>query len=248
VTNSNRKIALVTGMSKGIGKAIARQLIADGFTIYGTYNTGVNAAEALKKDLKHIEIFQVDLSQRSCTLELIERLRETKFDAIINNAGVFQPENLDDFNFELWDATFEINLNAPVLLSIKLKDNISNGGTIVNIASTDAFIGSFNSIAYAASKAALISITKSLAITLGPRQIRVVGIAPGWISNTGMNTSISQEAAQLAPLERNGTAEEIAQLVSFLVSGKASFITGTTIIADGGYTCVDSIMKKEASL
>jgi 3-oxoacyl-[acyl-carrier protein] reductase len=247
VINPNKKTALVTGISKGIGKAIARQLISDGFMLYGTYNTGELEAKELKDQLKNLEIFQVDFSKRSNTLGLIESLRAIEFDAIVNNAGIFQPENFNDFDFNAWDATFEVNLNAPLLLSLKLKDNLRDGGTILNIASTDGLTGSFNSIAYAASKAALISITKSLANTLGARAIRVVGIAPGWISNTGMNTAVSSEAAQLASLGRNGTPEEIAQLASFLISDKAGFITGTTIIADGGYTCVDFIMKKEAA-
>ncbi len=95
-------------------------------------------------------------------------------------------------------------------------------------------------------KAGLMSITKSLANILGPRQIRVVAVAPGWINNTGMNSEVSADAAKMSALQRNGSPEEIARLVSFLVSDKASFITGTTIVVDGGYTGVDFIMKKEA--
>ncbi len=246
MANSKVKVALVTGISKGIGKAIATQLVDDGYMVYGTYNTGEAEAKDLKSNLKKLEIFQVDLSQRSNTLQFVDELHGIEFDAIVNNAGIYQQEKFDDFDLSAWDRTFEVNLTAPLVLSLKLKDRIKDGGTILNIASTDGLTGSFNSMAYAASKAALISITKSLANLLGPRAIRVVGIAPGWISNTGMNTDASFEAGELTSLGRNGAPEEIAQLASFLISDKACFITGTTVIADGGYTCVDYIMKKEA--
>ena len=238
--NSNRKVALITGISRGIGKAIAEQLATEGYKLFGTFNTGEAEAIELKDKLTCLEVFQVDFTRRQNTLKLIDKLQDLRFDAIINNAGVYQAENFNDFDFAAWDATFEVNLNTPLLLSLKLKDNSNDGVTIVNVSSTDGFTGSFNSIAYAASK--------SLANLLGPRAIRVVGIAPGWINGTGMNTEASFEAAQLASLGRNGTPEEIAQLVSFLISDKASFITGTTMIVDGGYTGVDYIMKKEAGI
>ncbi len=150
MASKNVEAILVTGVSKGIGKAIAVQLAAEGMTVYGTYNRGETEAKQLKEDVGNVEIFQVDLSKRSSTLALIEKLRSVRLDAIINNAGIFKPESPDDYDSTIWDDTLEVNLTAPLLLSLKLKDTLKDGGTIVNIASTDGLTGSFNSIAYAA--------------------------------------------------------------------------------------------------
>lgn len=242
------KTAVVTGVSRGIGKAIAQRLVKDGFFVHGTYNTGESVAKKLREELQAIEVHQINFSKRSDTLSLIDRLKNVSIDVLVNNAAVFNTEDSGNFDAEQWDSVFEVNLNAPVLLAMKLQHSIADGGVIINISSTDGYTGSFNSMSYAASKAALNSVTKSLANVLGARRIRVVGIAPGWISGTGMNSPVSAEAAKLSSLERNGTPEEIANAVSFLASTEASFITGSTITIDGGYTCVDYIMKKEAGL
>lgn len=178
-------------------------------------------------------------------LALIEKLRDVKFDAIVNNAGMFEPEDFENYDLAIWDNTLVVNLTTPLLISLKLQNNIKDGGAIVNIASTDGLIGSFASMAYGASKAALMNVTKSLANNFGSRGIRVNAIAPGWIL-TGMATDESEEAVEITPLARNGSPEEVAELVSFLISDRASFITGATVIIDGAYTCVDYIMKKEA--
>ncbi|MBN2016263.1 SDR family oxidoreductase [Candidatus Dojkabacteria bacterium] len=240
-----QKTALVTGISRGIGKAICEKLVKKGYFVHGTYNTGKKEAEEVKKKLKNVEIYQVDFADREQTLGLVKKLGRQKFDAIVNNAGMYEPEEFEEYDVKIWDKTMEVNLNAPLLICLKLCKNVKEGGSIVNIASTDGLIGSFASMAYSASKAALINITKSLANNLGKRNVRVNAIAPGWI-NTGMSTEESFEATKITPLSRNGKPEEIANLVSFLLSKDASFITGSTIVADGGYTCVDYIMKKEA--
>jgi NAD(P)-dependent dehydrogenase (short-subunit alcohol dehydrogenase family) len=141
----------------------------------------------------------------------------------------------------------QVNLNSVLVLSLGLKDELTTSGSIINITSTDGNTGSFASMSYAASKAALSNLTKSLANNLGASGIRVNAVAPGWI-NTGMATEASYEAVTLAPLGRNGKPEEVAELVYFLSSKKASFINGAIIPIDGGYTNVDYIMKKEAGL
>lgn len=243
---ASKKIALVTGVSRGIGRAIALQLLSDGFRVTGTYNSNKAEAETLLEKTADLELFHCDFSKRSETLALIEKLSTHNFDLLVNNAGIFCVEDPKSFDMDIWDKTIEVNVTAPMLLATKLMPGMPDGSTVVNISSTDGFTGSFNSIAYAASKAALNSLTKSLANVGGKKNVRVIAIAPGWINNTGMNSPISQEAAALSSLGRNGEPSEIADLVSFLASSKARFITGTTIVADGGYTCVDYIMKKEA--
>jgi len=234
-------------MSRGIGKAIAEKLVKEGYFVYGICNTRQVEAEELKGKLGKIEIYQADLSDRQQTLNLIEKLKQHKFQALVNNAGIFVLNKFDNFNLDTWDKTFEVNLNAPLLLAMGLKDNIEKDGAIVNIASTDGYNGSFAGMDYSASKAALINLTKSLGNNFGSRGVRVNAIAPGWI-NTDMDTEVIGDAPDLTPLGRNGKPEEIANFVSFLISDKASFANGATFIVDGGYTNVDPVMKKESEL
>ncbi len=243
---ASKKTAFITGVSRGIGRAVALQLLSQDFRVVGTFNSNKAEAETLLEKTNELELFQCDFSKRKETLLLLEKLKERNFNLLVNNAGIFCPEDQHSFDMDIWDKTLEVNLTAPMLLSIKLLPSMPAGSTIVNISSTDSFTGSFNSVAYAASKAALNSLTKSLANLGGKNNVRVVAIAPGWINNTGMNSPVSHEAAALASLGRNGEPSEIAEIVCFLASSKATFITGTTIVADGGYTCVDYIMKKEA--
>ena len=239
------KNVLITGISKGIGRAIAQKLTSDGFFVHGTYNTSKAEAESLKKDLQNIDIYQVDFSDRKQTLQLIAKLKKIKFHGIVNNAGIILFEQFDKLKLEDWDKVIEINLNAPLILCHGLQHNINKGGAIVNIASTDGLTGSFVSLAYSASKAGLINLTKGLGNIFGQRGIRVVAIAPGWVGS-GMDSPAINEAMSNNPLGRNANQSEIANVVSFFFTENASFINGTTIVVDGGYTNVDPILKKEA--
>lgn len=240
------KNAVVTGASRGIGRAICKHLANEGFKVYATYNTGVDEANSLKNELgNRVDLFQINFTERKQTLAFIEKIKGVTFDALVNNAGMIEFEEFENFDFGIWDRTIEVNLTTPLIISLGLRNSIRDGGAIVNIASTDGLTGTFASMSYAASKAALINLTKGLANNFGARRIRVNAIAPGWI-NTGMSTEASADAASLTPLGRNGNPEEVAKTASFLISDNASFMSGATIVVDGGYTNVDSIMLKEA--
>ncbi len=243
------KNILVTGVSGGMGKAIARLLIKEGYFVYGIYNTGKEEAEKLKNELENIEIFQCDFSNRENTESLIQTLSKFRFNGIVNSAGVFIPVDLNSFDIKEWDKTFEINLNTPLLLIEGLKENLEEGTSIINISSTDGMIGSISGMAYSASKAALVNLTQSLANILSHKKIRTNAIAPGWIGD-GMEApkDLLKEVASLNPLKRTGTYEEIAQVVSFLLSDKSSYINGTTIIVDGGDASTNYILRKESEM
>jgi NAD(P)-dependent dehydrogenase (short-subunit alcohol dehydrogenase family) len=239
---------LITGSSRGIGQAILEKFVSEGYFVYGTYNTGKKEADRLeKKYVGQVKFYKVNFSQKSQIRSFIKKMQKFDFYCIVNNAGTFEIEKFDNYDINIWYRVVQVNLNSIVELSIGLKDNITSPGSIVNISSTDGSTGSFASMSYAASKAGINSITKSLANNLGIRGIRVNAIAPGWI-NTAMATEASYEASVLTPLNRNGKPEEVAELAYFLSSEKASYINGSIVVADGGYTNVDYIMKKEAGL
>jgi len=240
------KTAMVTGVSRGIGKAIAENLLSDGWLVHGTFNiSGKEANELKEKFHDNLMLHQVDFSDRNHTLDLINNLKNIKFNALINNAGIIIFEKFDELKLENWDKVLEVNLNTPLILCHGLRNNLNSGATIVNIASTDGLTGSFVSLSYSVSKAGLINLTKSLGNIFGKKGIRVVAVAPGWVGS-GMDSPAISEAKANNPLGRNASPEEIANVVSFLLSDQASFINGTTIVVDGGYSNVDPILKKEA--
>jgi NAD(P)-dependent dehydrogenase (short-subunit alcohol dehydrogenase family) len=138
-----------------------------------------------------------------------------------------------------------INLYAPVELSMAVAPLLPSGGGIINITSTDSEDGSYNSLAYAASKAALESATRSLANVFGPRGVRVNAISPGWIA-TDMADLAGEIAAGLTPLGRLGTPAEVASCVAWLLGEGSSFVSGASITLDGGLSNVDYVLFKEA--
>lgn len=255
------KKALVTGVSwtTGIGYAISEQLIKEGYYVYAIYHS--DSSDAKDSDIvktKSIEFIQSDLSDRDSIKNLITYLSNTTLDVIVNNAGAFSgDENINKYDIDIWDKVFAVNVNAPLLLSVGLKENLNPSSVIVNMVSTDGMKGSFSSMAYAASKAALMNLTDSLAINFGydGKKIRVTAVCPGWVKTFDETDPYSSEmvpfisrstGSQLCPLGRFATPEEIANVVSFLVSDKASFISGGFVPVHGGYNGVSFDMYAES--
>lgn len=243
------KTYLVTGVSRGLGNAVARLLLEQGHRVFGTYLSGEKSAEDLAHKYENLSISKVDLSRQGDIDTYIENLHNEKFDGLVNAAGVFLDIDFNDFDKKAFEDTFRINTFAPLYLVQGLQKKIKDEGSIVNIASNDAFVGSIVGIAYSASKASLINITQSLANILAPRRIRANVVAPGWMGD-GMQAP--EELLELArdynPLKHIGTYEEIAQAVLFLLSDNASYINGTTLTVDGGDMATNYILQKEADL
>ncbi|PKO03853.1 MAG: hypothetical protein CVU43_00620 [Chloroflexi bacterium HGW-Chloroflexi-5] len=248
------KNALVTGVSRttGIGFAICMQLLSEGYYVHAVYNSENGCENEFKKSYPNKYcMHQVDFANREKLNLFIEDMKRIQFNLIVNNAGAF-PDGEDFYNYDMsiWDTVFAVNVTAPFAISTGLQNSIVKDGVIINIASTDGFKGSFSSMSYSASKAALINATQSLAINFGydNKHIRVVAIAPGWVkTDINMIPEISWKVGpQMTPLGRFAHTNEIANFVSFLASEKASFITGSTHVIDGGFNCVDYTFMRES--
>ena len=239
-----QKVAIVTGGSRGIGRAIVDSLARKGIKVIANYNQSEEKAKQLQENLEkeniHIDIIKADVSKREEVKNMVDMVikKYGKIDVLINNAGISQEKLFQDITDEDWEHVMKVNLYSafcatqevlPYMLSQK-------SGCIINISSIYGIIGGSCAVSYSATKAGMDGMTKALAKELGPSNIRVNSIAPGWI-DTDMNKQYTEEdinqVKEETPLERIGKPEDIAKCAMWLVED--TFTTGQVISINGGW-------------
>jgi 3-oxoacyl-[acyl-carrier protein] reductase len=230
------KTALVTGGSRGIGAAIARELGRAGARVVVGYRSGGEEAEAVAGEVGGSAV-QADVSNAEDAKRLVDEAGE--LDVLVNNAGITRDGVLARMTDEDWRAVLETNLSSVFYTCRAVSRGMMKrrGGAIVNLSSIVGIQGNWGQTNYAASKGGIIAFTKSLAQELGSRGVRANVVAPGYIQ-TQLTDAIPEEAkAQmlgLTPLGRFGDPEDVARAVRFLCSDEASFITGEVLVVSGG--------------
>ncbi len=239
------EVALITGASRGIGAQIARQLASRGLKVIANYSRSredaVRLQQEIRKDGGECEIIQFDVSNFAAVGEAIGELikKYKRIDYLVNNAGVTADNLILKMSEEEFDRVLQINLKGAFNCSRHVSRWMikKRFGVIVNITSVVGLMGNAGQANYAASKAGLIGLTKSLAKELGSRNIRVNAVAPGFIeTEMTEKLNIIQKKALInsIALKRLGKPEDVANLVEFLMSEEASYITGEVINISGG--------------
>jgi NAD(P)-dependent dehydrogenase (short-subunit alcohol dehydrogenase family) len=239
------RVALVTGASRGIGRAIALRLAESGADIGINSVTQIEAAESLQAKIeamgRRAVVLPGDTADEDAVAEMFDRLERGLGPAqiLVNNAGIDPVTPIADMDATEWRRVIDVNLTGPFLCTKRAIARMQSGGSIINITSIHDATPRIGSSHYSASKAGVVMLTKTAALELGHRNIRVNAIAPGAIEtdiNRERIAAFGPEAwKRWIPLGRVGQAEEIAELAAFLASDAASYITGATIYADGGY-------------
>lgn len=241
------KVVVIGAAKPGYAESITRKLIGEGYCVMGTYDEEyADNAKSMQKEFSsdELSLTQVDLSSRD-ELESFVKSVDGDISGLIFAQFFFFMEDPDNFDHFMWDKSLAINLTAPNYLIHELKKKMICGSSIVVITSTEAYRGSYGASAYAATKAAIHNLVKTLANNLGTYGIRINALPAGWIGGEMDTDEIFNKSRSLTPLGRLGTDEEIANVAYFLFSKQSSFVNGTTIIADGGYLGSDPLSKYE---
>jgi len=243
--NVQDKVVLVTGASKGIGRAIAVALAQSGAQVAFTYLSSVEKGQALEAELTALGTkakgYRSDASDYTQAEELITQVLADfgKLDGVVNNAGITRDGLLMRMSEQQWDEVININLKSVFnLTKAAIKPMMkAKAGSIVNITSVVGIRGNAGQANYAASKSGIIGFTKSVALELGSRNIRSNAVAPGFIE-TEMTGALDEKVvagwAEQIPLKRVGKAEDVAAAVQFLLSDSSAYITGQVLQVDGG--------------
>ena len=237
------KIAIITGASRGIGRAIAKNLAKKDFIVIANYNKSEKEAIELQNEFNNIDIFKADVSKRDEVKKLVEYTlnKYGKIDVLVNNAGIDNEKLFQDITDEDWQNVINTNLYSVFCVTQEVINNMihNKSGCIINISSIYAIQGGPFAVAYTASKAGIDGITKSLAKELGPSNIRVNSIAPGFI-DTDMNKCYSENDIKRIKnqtlLQKIGQPEDIAKCVNWLVEDE--FTTGQIISINGGWNII----------
>lgn len=248
------KVVIVTGAASGIGKAAAELFAEAGATVAAVDLAGEKLNEWVSKSLHKERIlpYEADVVDGQRVSWLMSDIEEKcgTIDVLFNNAGIEETDSVTNTTEAMWDRQMTVNVKSVFLCSkyaIPIMQKNPGGGAIINTGSIEGVVAEANGAGYVASKGAVVMLSKEMAVSYAKDTIRVNCVCPGWIETPMARRSIdlhggleamTPEIRRLTPLGRLGTAQEVAKVVLFLASEDASYVTGATIMVDGGYTAI----------
>ncbi len=243
----NDRVIIVTGGSRDIGAATCYALAQSGATVCINYKSNEQAAQAVVEKIKadggKAAAFYADVTNAADVKKMLEAITaqfgNTIYGVVNMAGGLVARKQMQEMDESFWQNVMNINLTSAFIICKEVLPFISQGGAIVNVSSQAGFDGGgFGAIAYATAKGAIATFTRGMAKELGPKGIRVNAVAPGMISTTFHDTftkpEVRNSVAASAPLRREGQANEVAELITYLLSDKSSYITGEVVAINGG--------------